>query len=107
MVSEVLDSSWDPEVEGLRARLKIDEKEILVLRNKVGEQDQQLLIADQMWSIMEAKASEYEHLCHSLEEANRKIELLEAQASMSEVLHADLLVEIEKAKEVTSIATSN
>lgn len=50
--------------------------------------------------------SKCEHLRHSLEEADKKIELLEAQASESEVLHSDLLTEVGKAKEIASIATS-
>lgn len=75
MVLKFLDSSSGTplEVEGLGWQLKIAEEEILALRNKVDEQNQHLLIADQRWSILEEKA-------------DRKIEQQEAQAFESKVL---------------------
>lgn len=57
-------------------------------------------------SILEETASEYEHLRHSLEEANKRIEQLEAWASESEVLHGDILATFDEAREVALISTS-
>lgn len=64
------------------------------------------MITDQKRLILEELGFEYEHLRRSLKEADKKIGLLEAQASESEVLHANLLVEIEMARKVALISSS-
>lgn len=63
-------------IERLKARLMAANEEILSLRGKVEE-------LDQSWQILEMKEAEYDYLCQSLEEVDKKIELMEARASES------------------------
>lgn len=58
------------------------------------------MAAYQSRPILEEKASVYDHLHQSLEEGDKRIELMEAQALESEVLHDDLLIEVDKTRKL-------
>jgi hypothetical protein len=70
------------------------------------EQDQRSLMASQGQQVVEDKASKYDFLRHFLEEANKRLKLLEVKVFESEVLHSDLLVEVDKAKGI-ALATNS
>ncbi|GLT53682.1 hypothetical protein SLA2020_269390 [Shorea laevis] len=70
------------------------------------EQDQRSPMAGQGQQVVEDKTSKYDFLRHFLEEANKRLKLLEAKVSESEVLRSDLLAEVDKAKGIASATNS-